>query len=120
MKRVKLMIKDNSKKAISKFTKGKNKTQIAGEILALAGLITLGATSPAFAADAGTESLDTLIQFIANWCLKIGLVVAFIGGVQFAMAFKSDDADAKVRGLKTLAAGFMAAAVSKGLDMFGL
>lgn len=112
-------IKTNIKKIVKGYAKGKNKTQMAGEILALAGLMVMTFTVPAFA-DNGTDSMNVLIKFICGWVIKIGLVVAFLGGVQFTMAFKSDDADAKVRGLKTAAAGFMVAALAKSPDLFGL
>lgn len=68
----------------------------------------------------GTNAIDSLITWVAGWTLKIGLIVAFFGGVQTALGFKNDDADGKVRGLKTLAAGFMVAGISGSLDLFGL
>jgi len=55
----------------------------------------------------GTNKLDTVISWIAAWAGKIGLVIAFFGALQTAMGFMNDDADAKVRGLKTMASGFM-------------
>lgn len=67
-----------------------------------------------------TDALDRVIKWIATWAGKIGLVIAFFGGIQTALAFKNEDAEAKVRGLKTLAAGFMVYAISKSLDLFGL
>lgn len=73
-----------------------------------------------FAADASTEALDNVVNWMATWVGRIGLVVAFFGGIQTSLGFKNDDADAKVRGLKTLASGFMVFGVSKSLDLFGL
>lgn len=55
----------------------------------------------------GHQRIDIVIQWIVGWVAKIGLVVAFFGGVQVALGFMNDDADAKVTGMKTLAAGFM-------------
>ena len=55
----------------------------------------------------GHQRIDVVIQWIVGWVAKIGLVVAFFGGVQVALGFMNDDADAKVTGMKTLAAGFM-------------
>ena len=40
------------------------------------------------------------------------------GGAMFGLAIKNDDADAKTRGLMTLAAGFVVFAVTQALDMF--
>ena len=79
----------------------------------------------AFAADAGagggTEGVDTfntVVQFIVDWVARIGLVIGFIGAIQFAMGFKDDSADGKTRGLMCLASGFIVFAVAKAYDMF--
>lgn len=68
--------------------------------------------------DAGKAAFDEVIEFFATWIGRIGLVVAFVGAVMFALAIKNDDAEAKTRGLMTLAAGFVVFAVTKALDMF--
>jgi hypothetical protein len=76
----------------------------------------------AFAAEGGrtegVETFNTVVQFIVDWVARIGLVIAFIGAVQFAMGFKDDSADGKTRGLMCLAAGFIVYAVAKAYDMF--
>ena len=79
----------------------------------------------AFAEDAGagggTEGVDTfntVVQFIVDWVARIGLVIGFIGAIQFAMGFKDDSADGKTRGLMCLASGFIVFAVAKAYDMF--
>lgn len=83
--------------------------------------------APAFAADGGgggdvdpDAAFNNLIGFFATWIGRIGLVVAFIGGVMFGLAIKNDDADAKTRGLMTMVAGLIVFAVTKSLDLFGL
>ncbi len=82
--------------------------------------------APAFAAGGGGGGVDpdaafnNIIGFFATWIGRIGLVVAFIGGVMFGLAIKNDDADAKTRGLMTLVAGLIVFAVTKSLDLFGL
>ena len=58
------------------------------------------------------------IEFIVEWVARIGLVVGFIGAVQFALGFKDDSADGKTRGLMCLASGFIVFAVSKAYSMF--
>lgn len=71
----------------------------------------------AFATPAtGTEQLGKVIEWIANWAGRIGLAVAFFGALQVALGFMQDDADAKVRGLKTMAAGFMVYGVCEVYD----
>ncbi|MGI6144755.1 MAG: hypothetical protein ACOYED_03135 [Peptococcia bacterium] len=68
--------------------------------------------------DKGLESLDLIIDWIATWAGRIGLVVAFFGALQTALGFMNDDADSKVRGLKLLAAGFMIWGISGSYDYF--
>ena len=70
--------------------------------------------------NAGEEQFNTVIQFFATWIGRIGLVVGFIGAVMFGLAIKNDDADAKTRGLMTMASGFVVYAVTFALDMFGI
>ena len=75
----------------------------------------------AFAADGGgegVETFNTVVEFIVDWVARIGLVVGFIGAVQFALGFKDDSADGKTRGLMCLASGFIVFAVAKAYDMF--
>lgn len=74
----------------------------------------------AFAADGteGVETFNTVVEFIVDWVARIGLVIGFIGAVQFAMGFKDDSADGKTRGLMCLASGFIVFAVAKAYDMF--
>lgn len=81
----------------------------------------------AFADDAGgTPAVDgeaafnSVIGFFATWIGRIGLVVAFVGGVMFALAIKNDDAEAKTRGLMTLASGFVVFALTLSLNLFGI
>ena len=68
----------------------------------------------------GEDMFNSVIEFFATWIGRIGLVVAFIGAIQFALAIKNDDADAKTRGLMTMASGFVVFAVTKALNLFGI
>lgn len=77
--------------------------------------------------DGGAAPLDTkageaefyaVIEFFAKWIGRIGLVVGFVGAIMFALAIKNDDAEAKTRGLMTLASGFVVFAVTGALNMF--
>lgn len=56
-------------------------------------------------------TFDTIVSFIVTWVQRIAGVVAFIGAVQFGLAFKNDDADAKTRGLMTLGSGCIVIAI---------
>ena len=80
------------------------------------------AASPggATAADDPDAMFDQVIIFFASWIGRIGLVVAFIGAIMFALAIKNEDAEAKTRGLMTLVSGFVVFAVTKMLNLFGI
>lgn len=66
----------------------------------------------------GVDTFNKVVEFIVDWVARIGLVIGFIGAVQFAMGFKDDSADGKTRGLMCLASGFIVFAVAKAYDMF--
>lgn len=96
--------------------------------LAFTTALTMGMMSAvtAFADDggiggnAGEAQFNAVISFFAVWIGRIGLVVGFIGAVMFALAIKNDDADAKTRGLMTMASGFVVFAVTQALSLFGI
>lgn len=67
---------------------------------------------------AGVGTFNTVVQFIVDWVARIGLVIAFVGAVQFALGFKDDSADGKTRGLMCLASGFIVFSVAKAYSMF--
>ena len=69
-------------------------------------------------ADDGVDTFNTVVEFIVDWMARIGLVIGFIGAVQFAMGFKDDSADGKTRGLMCLASGFIVFSVAKAYSMF--
>jgi len=92
---------------------------VTGFMAASMVMSTMGITC--FATDGSTEGVETfntVVQFIVDWVARIGLVIGFIGAVQFAMGFKDDSADGKTRGLMCLASGFIVFAVAKAYDMF--
>lgn len=68
--------------------------------------------------DAGVDQFNQVIEFFAKWIGRIGLVVAFVGGIMFAFAIKNEDAEAKTRGLMTLASGFVVFALTLALNLF--
>lgn len=72
------------------------------------------------AATKGEAEFNAVIKFFADWIGRIGLVVAFVGAVMFGLAIKNDDADAKTRGLMTMASGFVVYAITFALNMFGI
>lgn len=68
----------------------------------------------------GDAQFMAVVNFFVKWIKRIGLLVAFIGGIMFALAIKNNDADRKETGLMTLVAGFAAAALCQAIDMFGI
>lgn len=98
-------------------------------MLTLTTMLTVGmmSTVTAFADDPsgggtvdGEAAFNSVIGFFADWIGRIGLVVAFVGGIMFALAIKNDDAEAKTRGLMTLASGFVVFALTLSLNLFGI
>ncbi|WP_235847541.1 hypothetical protein [Paenibacillus tuaregi] len=83
-------------------------------------VLILSATNVYAADPVGMDKLDSVIDVVATWLGRIGLIVAFFGAVQLALGFKNDDADGKVRGMKTLASGFLVFGITQSLSLFGL
>lgn len=70
-----------------------------------------GSDAPATGAD---DSFDNMVKFITKWFTRIGMVVALVGGIMFGFGIKDDNADTKQRGLMTLVAGLVVAAICAG------
>ena len=69
--------------------------------------------------NAGEDEFNQLIGFFALWIGRIGMVVAFVGGIMFGLAVKNEDSEAKTRGLMTTVSGFIVFALTKSLNLFG-
>ena len=54
----------------------------------------------------------TVTDLVAKWVTRLGGVVIFVGGIMFALGWKQDDADQKARGIQTMIAGAMVAAIA--------
>ena len=101
-------------RAVRRITTG---FMLASMMMSLMG-VTAFAEAATPAGGEGVETFNTVVEFIVDWVARIGLVVGFIGAVQFALGFKDDSADGKTRGLMCLASGFIVFAVAKAYDMF--
>lgn len=101
-------------RAVRRITTG---ITLASMMMSLMGM-TAFADEAAAGGGEGVETFNTVVEFIVDWVARIGLVVGFIGAVQFALGFKDDSADGKTRGLMCLASGFIVFAVAKAYDMF--
>ncbi len=127
MNKVKKMLKKLGTKAKDLFMNLKAKKEKLAAKIAVCFISAASLAAPAFAtsspgtggsAGAGDDQFLTVINFFATWIGRIGLVVGFIGAIMFGLAIKNDDADAKTRGLMTLASGFVVFGVTQALDMF--
>lgn len=68
----------------------------------------------------GDAQFESVINFFVKWIRRIGMVVALVGGIMFALAIKSNDAEQKQAGLLTLVAGFVVAALCGAVSMFDI
>lgn len=102
------MINNKNSEKVSLKGKTKNVLKTVGMVAFILSMY----INPVFATDAGVAEFNQVVLFIAGWVNKLGMVVAFFGAIQLALGFKNDDADAKVRGLKTLISGFLVFAIS--------
>lgn len=82
MKKVKNFLKNKKQKLKEKLT-------IIGT--SLFATFVLG-TQSVYAAS-GTESIDSFINFACDWLIKIGGVIALVGGVMFALGWQREDAE---------------------------
>ena len=78
--------------------------------LCLACLVCMSAT--AFASGNVDTLWNTIANLIQKWVTRLGGVVMLIGGVMFGLGWKSDDAEQKSRGVSTIIAGAIVAAVA--------
>ena len=79
----------------------------------------------AFAAGGGggggsEAAYQSTITFFITWIRRIGMMVAFVGAIMFALAIKNNDAEQKQAGLITMIAGFSVAALCAASSMFDL
>mgnify|MGYP000755504698 FL=1 len=83
--------------------------------------ITIAAcTIVASAAGTAETAYQNTINFFITWIRRIGWFIAFIGAVMFALANKHEDAEQKQKGLITMVAGFVVAALCMASSMFNL
>lgn len=104
----------------------KVKNFIKREYLALS-LMVCGMMAPANVASAsggaptaGTAEAkwDAVIGFLTPWISRLGGVVILIGAIEFGLAFKSDDAEGKTKGMRTVIAGCIVFAIGLSSDIF--
>ncbi len=77
-------------------------------------------TIVASAAGTAETAYQNTINFFITWIRRVGWMIAFVGAVMFGLAIKNDDAEQKQRGLITMVAGFVVAALCMASSMFNL
>lgn len=112
-----LNIKKYTTKVVNKLKEKKAKVYVTTCTFATTLLLQTNTVS---AAGSNTDSIDGFINFLKDWVWKIGGLVAFIGGIMFAVSFQRDDAEGKTRALFTMMGGFMLVALSSSMNIFGL
>lgn len=87
--------------------------------LALVSMMTTGMTTVSAKGAAGADAKwDSVIDFLTPWISRMGGLIVLIGAIEFGLAFKSDDAEGKTRGIRTIIAGCIVFAVGLSTDTF--
>ncbi|MBP1926711.1 hypothetical protein J2Z76_002581 [Sedimentibacter acidaminivorans] len=87
---------------------------IARNILAMIAIYTFNCTTVFASTTAGVDKFDNMVVWIASWVGRVGLLVAFWGGVQIAFSLSDHDAGQKRNGILFLVAGLMVFGLSVG------
>lgn len=106
--------KNNATKAVAAMPAAKTRNKVLGFLKTHRRLIfycvyfSVICCTPVFA----SEKWQQVTGQVGDWIQKLGGVVCGLGGIMFALGFKNDDADQKTRGLQTMVAGGLTAALS--------
>ena len=57
--------------------------------------------------------IDSVIELLQTWIPRLGGMVVVVGGIQFGLGFKDDNADQKTRGMQCMIGGAIVAAIAK-------
>lgn len=57
--------------------------------------------------------IDSVIELLQTWIPRLGGMVIVVGGIQFGLGFKDDNADQKTRGMQCMIGGAIVAAIAK-------
>lgn len=105
------MKKKNLKVTVGKFLHRHGATLLVMAVMFMMVMSTVYA-SPAPTPTKADELWEKVAGTISTWVTRLGGVVCFVGGIMFAMGWKSDDAEQKSRGISTLVAGAMVIAIA--------
>jgi len=82
-------------------------------------VFSMSTTTLAAGLDDGASGMRSLLEWIAVWVTWLGVALAFFGAIQIAFGFRSEDAEAKAKGLKAMVAGFVVLGVGSVGQVFG-
>lgn len=68
-----------------------------------------------YAADAAA-AWNQVMNFITEWIPRLGGVLLFVGGIEFALAYKNEDANAKTNATRLMISGAMVIAIPVALS----
>ena len=80
-------------------------------VLAAVCMMSVNALAALNLPDPNTGDFRTIIVYIGKWTGYLGAAIAFFGAVQLAMGFRSDDAEGKNKGMRSMIAGFIVLAI---------
>lgn len=107
----------DKEKMMKKFEEVKAQVAKKRVQLEVAGLTALTSMNMAYA-DAADDKWNSMINFMLPWIQRIGGVVMLIGAIEFGLGWKNDDAEGKVKGMRTAVAGAIVIAVGVGSGTF--
>lgn len=99
---------------------GKNKglrNAVAGALVAAVGAAGGGAGADV-PTDMDTAQLNPLVNLIGTACIWIGAAITLFGAIQIAYAYRSEEADAKAKGMRAAIAGVLVLAVGFVIQNF--
>lgn len=98
---------------------GHTPNHIFSPVMLAAGAVETEEIKPA-AAGSSEAAYQSTIEFFTTWIRRIGMMIAFVGAIMFALAIKNNDAEQKQAGLITMISGFIVAALCAASSMFNL
>jgi hypothetical protein len=85
----------------------------------MSAIITLSASTVlAISASAADGVWGEITSYITTWIPRLGGAVVLVGAIMFGLGWQSEDAQGKSRGISTIIAGSMVAAIGVGADTF--
>lgn len=92
------------------------KDQVNNKKMWVSGIVLSILSTPIYAsASDGSAEWNTIMNYVLTWIPRIGGVVMFIGAIEFALAFKTEDAEGKTKGMRTVVAGAMVIGIAVSL-----